>query len=815
MNPARGRAGALLALALLVSCAAPLQRPVGPVALRERAFDVLHYDFDLTLDLPAGHVLGEAGLDLVAGPAPLTEVVLDAVDLAVERVTDGQGRSLVHESRPETLVIRLADPLPPGERARITIRYDAYPRRGLVFLGPEGHDPSRPWQAWSQGQAQDNRHWLPLVEQLDERATHTLAVTVDERFTTVAAGTLVESVSHRSRGRRTDVWSMDTPHVAYLITLVVGELEQGELLGPLPLPVVARARDLPRALHATRHTAEMLELFGHVTGRPYPYPRYAQTFIDDFTAGGMENICATTMYDEGLTDPDDLPQRDLSGLVAHELAHQWFGDLLTCADWAHTWINEGWADYAELLWTRHHHGADAEEAQRLDYQRGGCQAELAHSRPVVWHDYSHPDELFDNHSYNGGAARIHQLERLLGRRTFGACVRAWVAWAAERSVTTDDLQRVFEQTSGRDLERFFQQWFHGVGFPILEGRVQGDRLVLEQTQGRRHGWRDDFLLAFDVAWSRGGREASAPLVMDGPVEQLVLTGEGPLDWVRVDAGSDLPAQVLTRQDQAAWVAQLTGADRAATRLVAARWLAGDRWVVGDDEAELEPLSEAAVQALLDRLAVEPDVRVRVAMVAALAAVDGTAVDAALLRACEAPDLELAVAALDAMGPRLARAQHGLEVVTASLDHPNEAVASAAARALVASGSATAGDRLRSLLEQRHEVRLQRDVVDLLARLAEPSLLPLLLTTARRHPERWVRAAAVTGLATRGGAHGEEVFRQLCRSLGDDSYQVRAAAARALGLRGDERAVSHLRAAWDLEADLTVLDALEASLAVLD
>jgi aminopeptidase N len=295
----------------------------------------------------------------------------------------------------------------------------------------------------------------------------------------------------------------------------------------------------------------------------------------------MENISATTLFHELLADPADAPQLDALELVAHEAAHMWFGDLVGCRDWGHIWLNEGFATYLTALYIEHIGGRDEFRQALLAIQRGAVAAEDAHSRPIVREDWTDPDEMFDDHAYPGGASRLHLLAEVLGPDVFRRGVQRYVAEHAAGIVDTGDLRAALEAESGSDLDRFFEQWVTGAGYPCFELRLAGGgdpqgarRLLVTQTQGRR-GWRAAFRVPVTVAWSRGGVESSRRVLVERERVALELPGEGPLDWVRFDATTSLPARFDLEQDEAMWATQLRRASDGVTRLLAAQWFAGD------------------------------------------------------------------------------------------------------------------------------------------------------------------------------------------------------------------------------------------------
>src|SRR5262249_24615007 len=210
-----------------------------------------------------------------------------------------------------------------------------------------------------QGEAEDTHHWLPCYDYPNERAASEMIITVPDPLFVVSNGPLIER--KKNAGATTTYHSkMEIPHVSYLISLAVGDFTAyHDKVGDLPIDYyVARTVDEATARRFMGKTPQMIRFFSNATGQPYPFVKYAQTCLPDF-GGGMENISATSMTDNALRDEISALEGDADGLVAHELVHQWFGDLLTCKDWSHTWLNEGFASYFDPLFAEHDRGEDA------------------------------------------------------------------------------------------------------------------------------------------------------------------------------------------------------------------------------------------------------------------------------------------------------------------------------------------------------------------------------------------------------------------------------------------------------------------------
>ncbi len=448
----------------------------------DRPAVVEHLCLEIWLDQAQKTIRGSVRLSLRAlGPARF--LVLDAAELSIESVKDESGEV---PFRLESGLLQIDRALSIEERATLIIRYSGTPRRGLYFIGPSDFDDARPPEVWTQNQDDDAKHWFPCFDHPQQKARTEMIIHSPKGLFALSNGELVErlevgdEIVHHYR--------QEVPHSTYLVTLVVGEYEAiQDSSGPVPVVSYVHPRDLERGRRTFRRTAEMIGLFSDLIGVPYPFPRYAQICVADFIFGGMENTSATSLTENILFD--EAQETDFRGLseslIAHELAHQWWGDLVTCTDWSHAWLNEGFATYFETLWRGHTEGKDSGAYGRLIDQ----QAYLAEAyrRPLVERVYEEPIDLFDRHLYEKGGCVLHMLRALMGDARFFKGLRHYCEQHREGSVESSDLRRALEKTSGLSLERFFDEWVFSPGHPIfaIRGRYDPDgfyELTVEQTQ---------------------------------------------------------------------------------------------------------------------------------------------------------------------------------------------------------------------------------------------------------------------------------------------------------------------------------------------
>jgi aminopeptidase N len=254
----------------------------------------------------------------------------------------------------------------------------------------------------------------------------------------------------------------------------------------------------------------------------------------------MENTSATSMTDDALQDEIQALERDYDGLVAHELAHQWFGDLLTCKDWSHLWLNEGFASYFDLLFVEHARGDDEFRLQTRDELRSYLGSDRRYRRPIVEARYSSPTDLFDGMAYAKAGATLHMLRGLLGDEGWWKAIRAYVADNKFQVVETDDFRKAVEKATGKDLKWFFDQWLHKAGHPELKVRWRYEpedrtvRLKVEQVQ-KLDAQTPLFRLPTAIEITDApGRSRTIPIVVDGSTHEFVIPAETRPQMVLVD-----------------------------------------------------------------------------------------------------------------------------------------------------------------------------------------------------------------------------------------------------------------------------------------
>ena len=431
----------------------------------DRPADIRHIRLELEVDPEQRRLDGVASLWLTPTAEPLRRLSLDLVELAVKSVTaQGNPVHFLHEGG--VLELSFDPPFPVAQELQLDVAYGGSPRTGLNFVGPDENRPELRWQAWSQGQDQYARYWFPCRDFPNQRSTTEVVVTAAKNYVTVSNGRLL-SKEERGESIRWH-WSQEVPHPSYLVSLVVAELETWQdLLDGVQLNYYVPPGRRADGERAFARTGEMIRVFTAHTGQPYPYPKYDQVVVADFSWGGMENTSATTLYEETLHDERAHLDYRAEPLVAHELAHQWFGDLITCREWAHAWLNESFATYmAYVVMVEATRFKDA----WLDFvisQEASAKAQdqLPTTHPIVA-DIPDTDSVhlnFDSITYEKGASALKQLAAWVGEEAFFGGLQRYFREHAYGNTELADFLAPLGEASGRDLRSWSGVWLEAAG----------------------------------------------------------------------------------------------------------------------------------------------------------------------------------------------------------------------------------------------------------------------------------------------------------------------------------------------------------------
>jgi aminopeptidase N len=465
-----------------------------------RIIDIIHTKLDLGFDFQGERVLGEAWIDFTPIFDPVTSFELDAQYFDIHSISTGQGREVEYYYQDSLrIIIDWPEVLERNDTAQIYIDYTAVPgrkaeggssaissNRGLFFINPQGTVPNKPTQIWTQGETEHNSNWFPTQDQPNERCTQEITLTVPIKYKTLSNGILLKSEVLNDSMRR-DHWAQDLPHAPYLFMLAIGDFAiVQDSWEDIDLAYYVEPEYKADAPQIFDHTPEMLSYFSDLLKYKYPWPKYDQVIVRDFVSGAMENTGAVVFGDFVQKHQLDLPGNDNDFIVAHEMFHHWFGDLVTCESWSNLTMNEGFANYSEYLWKEYKEGRDQADHHRSNQIAGYLAEARQKKRPIVDFEYLRPEDMFDAHSYNKGGLVMHMLRHYLGTEKFFAGLNLYLKRHEYSAVETHHLRLAMEDISGEDLNWFFNQWFYEAGHPQLDIRqdfTDGQlTLIVEQTQ---------------------------------------------------------------------------------------------------------------------------------------------------------------------------------------------------------------------------------------------------------------------------------------------------------------------------------------------
>ncbi|UCC97792.1 MAG: HEAT repeat domain-containing protein [Phycisphaerales bacterium] len=536
----------------------------------DREADILHITIDVTPDFKTRTVAGTTSIKFAPIVKPLAELRLDAIDLDVSSVTSSaniEGFNVTDE----VITITFEPAIRPGDQTTVTVIYEAEPKQGLYFRTPEMGYPEQDTHLFTQGESHLAPHWYPNYDYPNERSSSEVICRVPKEMTVLSNGRLVSEEVDSETGLKAVTWLQEKPHVNYLIALVAGKLKKIESkYKDIPIAFYTPASLIEYAQNSFKDTADMLEFYEEEIGVPYPWDQYYQAVVQDFVAGGMENTTLTILTERTLHTDETQNIRSSQGLVAHELVHQWFGDYVTCKDWSHTWLNEGFATYYEDLYDGYKNGSDSMLAG-LYGTASYLLADRPEHKPIVYRSYRRAGEQFDYRTYSKAGWVLHMLRTELGERMFRKCVKKYLERHALGSVVTEDFRSVIEELTGRSYDRFFDEWIYHGRHPDLKVSYnwsEKDKLAkisIEQT----HQVSDKVMLfgfRTKVRFMIGDEIIDRPITIDATQHDFYFLLPGEPKIVRFDPDYGLLANIDFEKPTAMLYEQLEDANDVIGRL---------------------------------------------------------------------------------------------------------------------------------------------------------------------------------------------------------------------------------------------------------
>jgi len=542
-------------------------------ATPEKQLSMVHTKLDVSFDYSTRRMNGKAWLTMSPHFYPTDSAILDAKGMWIHEVAlvEGSRKTPLNYSYADSMVLRikLNRVMQRGEKLMLYIGYTARPdelktkgsaaianAKGLYFINPDGKDSTKPVQIWTQGETEATSVWCPTVDRPNQKTTQEISMTVPDKYVSLSNGVLVKQVKNGD-GTRTDTWKMDLPHAPYLMFMGVGDFAIiRDKYKQIPVDYYVEKAYAPVARRIYGDTPEMMAYFSKLLGVEYAWPKYAQMVGRDFVSGAMENTTATlhgawaNQSARQLTDGNSWEP-----VVAHELFHHWFGDLVTTESWSNLTVNESFADYSEYLWTEYKHGKDAADEYNLNAMQGYLNNPGDHNKHLARFFYRDKEDMFDQVSYQKGGRILHMLRYQLGDSAFFKGLSLYLNQNRFKAAEAHQVRLALEEVTGKDLNPFFNQWFFNSGHPdvkIAYGNANGKVYVaMEQTQKDRV-----FQLPLTIAqYASGGKPVLHQVVFDKKVDTFYFPQEEGAVYLEADADRVMLWKKAETKTVEAWAAQ--------------------------------------------------------------------------------------------------------------------------------------------------------------------------------------------------------------------------------------------------------------------
>jgi aminopeptidase N len=533
----------------------------------EPFFESKTIECEQQLKITAKENIGNIELD--SAGLIIKSIILSNIDTSSKSKDNGSSKEIIsfETTDDNKLKISFEIEIPASTSFDITIKYSTQPKTGFHFIEPDKYYPQKTLHAWTQGEPEDSKYWFPCIDKPQIKFPREISVKIPAEFLVISNGIQIEQSEIESIGNKIDnknkimyTWREETPDSTYLTSIAIGKFAKKESkVDKVDLVYCVPENKGEYAMISFSDTPNMIKVFENYLNTDFPYKKYAQIVVEDFDYGGMENTSCTTLYEDALAnqkllrDPtDDYVNRN--NVIAHELAHQWFGDLVTCKDWSHIWLNEGFATFFEALYWEHKtRNYDQYQAYILKSARAYfAEACKSWTRPIVYNYYLDPLDLFDDHSYLKGGCILHMIRNYIGDENFRKSLKTYLQKYRYKSVETNDLIQTLEEVTQQDLKKFINQWVYGAGHPELFIEYSFDQSIIkikitQKQEAKREYDIDTFKFPLDIklVYSFGNNEDRETKIYRIEISeketeakfQIPINGKGQsgkLEWFSID-----------------------------------------------------------------------------------------------------------------------------------------------------------------------------------------------------------------------------------------------------------------------------------------
>ena len=537
-----------------------------------RTNDLVHTKLDVKFDYDKSYLYGKEWLTLQPHFYPTDSLLLDAKGMDIKELSIVKGTiktALKYTYDGWQLNVKLDKTYQGKESYTIYIDYTSKPNevkvkgsaaindaKGLYFINPKGEDKTKPTQIWTQGETEANSVWMVTIDKPNQKTTDEIYMTVPNKYVTLSNG-LLKSQKKNTDGTRTDYWKMDLPHAPYLFFMGVGDysITKDSYKGKeVSYYVEKEYTSVARKIFG--NTPEMIKFFSDKLGVEYAWPKYSQIVGRDYVSGAMENTTATLHQESAYQNARQLKDGNIwEETIAHELFHQWFGDLVTCESWSHITVNESFANYSEYLWDEYKYGKDYADAHNFEDMEGYLQSE-SENKDLVRFYYADKEDVFDGVSYNKGGRILHMLRNYVGDDAFFKSLNYYLTANKFKAGEAGLLRLAFEEVTGKDMNWFWNQWYYGSGHPVLDISYNYDlpgiaRVIIEQKQKSDKVFR--LPIAIDVY--NGASKKRSNVWIENKIDTFSFPYTQKPDLINVDADKILLAEKTDHKTEENYIAQ--------------------------------------------------------------------------------------------------------------------------------------------------------------------------------------------------------------------------------------------------------------------
>ncbi|MBL7727714.1 MAG: M1 family metallopeptidase [Dinghuibacter sp.] len=518
-----------------------------------RINNLVHTKIDARFNIPKATMDGKVWITLQPHFYATDSLNLDAKGMTIKQVAlvakNGALSNLKYTYNGMNLFIQLNKTYTAREQYMVYVEYTAHPNeleakgsaaisdaKGLYFINPDGSEPDKPTQIWTQGETEATSVWCPTIDRTAQKCTQETYMTVPANWVTLSNGKLVKQTPNKD-GTRTDYWKMELPHSPYLFFMGAGDFAvvKDSYRGK-EVNYYVEKEYAPVAKKIFGHTPEMIGFFSKLTGVEYPWVKYSQIVCRDYVSGAMENTTAVIHQETAHQNARELTDGNAwESTISHELFHHWFGDYVTSESWSNLTVNESFADYSQTLWDEYKYGKDAGDAENYNGMELYLQNPAEAQKHLVRFYYRDKEEMFDRVSYQKGGRILHMLRNYLGDSAFFKGLNHYLVTNKFKSGEAHQLRLSLEEISGRDLTWFFNQWYFNAGHPKLDidytynDNAGNVTVFIKQTQTG-----NAFRLPIAIDVYNGANKQRYPVWVENKVDSFVFPYTRRPDLVNVD-----------------------------------------------------------------------------------------------------------------------------------------------------------------------------------------------------------------------------------------------------------------------------------------